>query len=78
MHDNLAESKYNNNNKDNSNAILNLERKINLATINIKSITESNMFVIPTNSTQSSCLQVIGVIPGQIITEKRIIPAKID
>lgn len=45
----------------------------------IKSIIDSNMFVIPTNSTTiSSCLQVIGVIPGQIITEKRIIPAKID
>jgi adenine deaminase len=48
-------------------------------TINIKSISDSNMFVIPANSTTtSSYLQVIGVIPGQIITEKRIIPAKID
>ncbi|HZA62806.1 MAG TPA: adenine deaminase [Nitrososphaeraceae archaeon] len=48
-------------------------------TMYIKSISDSNMFVIPTNSTTtSSCLQVIGVIPGQIITEKRIIPAKID
>ena len=48
-------------------------------TMYIKSISDSNMFVIPTNSTStSSCLQVIGVIPGQIITEKRIIPAKID
>jgi adenine deaminase len=50
-------------------------------TMYIKSISDSNMFVIPiTNSTttSSSCLKVIGVIPGQIITEKRIIPAKID
>ena len=48
-------------------------------TMYIKSISDANMFVIPTNSTTtSSCLQVIGVIPGQIITEKRIIPAKID
>jgi adenine deaminase len=47
-------------------------------TIYIKSINDSNMFVIPTNSTTSSRLQVIGVIPGQIITQKRIISAKID
>jgi adenine deaminase len=47
-------------------------------TMYIKSINDSNMFLIPTNSTTSSRLQVIGVIPGQIITQKRIIPAKID
>jgi adenine deaminase len=47
-------------------------------TMYIKSINDSNMFVIPTNSSTSSRLQVIGVIPGQIITQKRIIPAKID
>ena len=50
-------------------------------TMYIKSIRDSNMFVIPTTNsttTSSSYLQVIGVIPGQIITEKRIIPAKID
>ncbi len=51
-------------------------------TIHIKSVNDSNMLVIPTNSRttppSSSCLQVIGVIPGQIITQKRIIPAKID
>ena len=47
-------------------------------TIYIKSINDSNMFVIPTNSTTSSRLQVIGVIPGQIITQKRIISAKIN
>jgi adenine deaminase len=47
-------------------------------TIYIKSINDSNMFVIPTNSTTSSRLQVIGVIPSQIITQKRIISAKID
>jgi adenine deaminase len=47
-------------------------------TMYVKSINDPNMFVIPTNSTTSSRLQVIGVIPGQIITQKRIIPAKID
>jgi adenine deaminase len=61
----------NNNNSSSSSFLQN--------TMYIKSISDSNMFVIPTNSTStSSCLQVIGVIPGQIITEKRIIPAKID
>ena len=48
-------------------------------TMRIKSIDDPNMFVIPVNSlTSSSRLQVIGVIPGQIITQKRIIPAKVD
>ena len=54
--------------------------------MHIKSIDDPNMFVIPVNSvirrTSSSSsplhLQVIGVIPGQIITQKRIIPAKVD
>jgi adenine deaminase len=39
------------------------------------------MFMIPTNHNAKSSslgLNVIGVIPGQIITEKRIIPPKID
>jgi adenine deaminase len=49
-------------------------------TIHIKSIDDASMFVIPANSItrSSSRLQVIGVIPGQIITQKRIIPAKVD
>ena len=48
-------------------------------TMHIKSVDDPNMFVIPANSiTTSSRLQVIGVIPGQIITQKRIIPAKVD
>ncbi len=49
-------------------------------TIHIKSISNSNMFLIPppNSGSLSSCIQVIGVIPGQIITQKRIIPAKID
>jgi adenine deaminase len=50
-------------------------------TMDIKSVDDPNMFAIPANSittTSSSCLQVIGVIPGQIITQKRIIPAKVD
>jgi adenine deaminase len=62
----------NNNNSSSSSSFLQ-------NTMYIKSISDANMFVIPTNSTTtSSCLQVIGVIPGQIITEKRIIPAKIN
>jgi len=49
-------------------------------TIHIKSIDDASMFVIPANpiTRSSSRLQVIGVIPGQIITQKRIIPAKVD
>jgi adenine deaminase len=51
-------------------------------TMHIKSVDDPNTFVIPANSvTKSSsppCIQVIGVIPGQIITQKRIIPAKVD
>jgi adenine deaminase len=53
-------------------------------TMYIKSVNDLNMFMIPTNSatasssSSSSCLKVIGVIPGQIITQKRIIPAKSD
>ncbi|MDQ3836099.1 MAG: adenine deaminase [Thermoproteota archaeon] len=49
-------------------------------TIRIKSISDSNIFLIPppNSASPSSCIQVIGVIPGQIITQKRIIPAKID
>src|SRR5688572_25871782 len=49
-------------------------------TMHIKSIDDASMFVIPANSItrSSSRLQVIGVIPGQIITTKRIIPAKVD
>src|SRR5919206_2603931 len=48
-------------------------------TMHIKRVDDPNMFVIPANSTStSSLLQVIGVIPGQIITQKRIIQAKVD
>ena len=48
-------------------------------TIHIKSINDSSIFLIqPNSSSQSSRLRVIGVIPRQIITQKRIIPAKID
>ena len=38
------------------------------------------MFIIPANSTipSSSLLQMIGVVPRQIITQKRIIQARID
>src|SRR5919198_489694 len=51
-------------------------------TMNIKTVDNPNMFRITAKSnattTSSSMLQVIGVIPGQIITQKRIIQAKVD
>jgi adenine deaminase len=50
-------------------------------TMHIKSLDDPNMFMIPVNhnaKSSSSDLNVIGVIPGQIITQKRIIPPKID
>lgn len=49
-------------------------------TMHIKSIDDPNTFVIPANSVtpSSSRLQVIGIIPGQIITQKRIILPKVD
>jgi len=50
-------------------------------TMHIKSLDDPNMFMIPTNhnaKSSSSGLNVIGVIPGQIITQKRIISPKID
>ena len=54
-------------------------------TMNIKTLDNPNMFTIDapkstttTNTTTSPFLQVIGVIPGQIITQKRIIQAKLD
>jgi adenine deaminase len=49
-------------------------------TIHIKSISDSNIFLIPppNSGSPSSCIQVIGVIPGQIITQKRIIPPTLD
>jgi len=48
--------------------------------MNIKTVDDPNMFTITAKSTTkpSSLLQVIGVIPGQIITQKRIIRAKVD
>jgi adenine deaminase len=64
----------NNDNKNNNSSFSSFLQN----TMHIKSINKSDMFVIPTKSTTSSRLQVIGVIPGQIITQKRIIPAKID
>lgn len=50
-------------------------------TMHIKSLNDPNMFMIPTSHNVKSSvsgLNVIGVIPGQIITQKRIIPPKID
>ena len=49
-------------------------------TMHIKSIDDPNTFVIPANpvTPSSSRLQVIGIIPGQIITQRRIILPKVD
>jgi adenine deaminase len=51
-------------------------------TMHIRSLNEPSMFMIPANHNAaagtSSKLNVIGVIPGQIITQKRIISPKID
>jgi adenine deaminase len=54
-------------------------------TMHIRSLNDPNMFMIPTNhyaaassSSSSRGLNVIGVLPGQIITQKRVIPPKID
>lgn len=49
-------------------------------TMHIKSINDQNTFVIPVNSSTSSSsrVKVIGVIPGQIITQKLIITPTID
>jgi adenine deaminase len=49
-------------------------------TMYIKTLDDPNMFAIPAKSVRSSSflLQVIGVIPGQIITQKRIIQASMD
>jgi adenine deaminase len=51
-------------------------------TMHIWSLKEPSMFMIPANhnaaTATSSGLNVIGVIPGQIITQKRIISPKID
>lgn len=49
-------------------------------TMNIKSLEDPNMLAISTNSATPSSLmlQVIGVVPGQIITQKRILQAKVN
>jgi adenine deaminase len=65
----------NNNNHNNNSSLSSFLQN----SMYIKSVNDPNMFMIPTNSaTATSCLKVIGVIPGQIITQKRIIPAKSD
>jgi len=46
-------------------------------TINIKDF-DSSVFVVSIKSILSSNIQVIGVIPGQIITQKRIVKPKIE
>jgi adenine deaminase len=52
-------------------------------TMHIKALDDPNMFTIPAKSksvasSSSSSLLVIGVIPGQIITQKRIVEPKVD
>jgi len=50
-------------------------------TMHVETLDDPNMFIIPakpTTPSSSSLLQVIGVVPGQIITQKRIIQAKVD
>src|SRR5918994_1395717 len=72
---NETESVLNISNNNNNNSLSSFLQN----SMYIKSVNDSNRFWIPTNSTTtSSYLKVIGVIPGQIITQKRIIPAKLD
>jgi adenine deaminase len=47
-------------------------------TIHIKALDNQNMFTIPKSTTCSASLLVIGVIPGQIITQKRVIEPKVN
>ena len=50
-------------------------------TMRIKILNDPNIFIIPAKAripSSSSLLLVIGVIPGQIITQKRIIEPKLD
>src|SRR4029078_1940188 len=51
-------------------------------TMHIKTLDDPNMFTVPakakTANSSSLLLLVIGVIPGQIITQKRIIEPKVD
>jgi adenine deaminase len=47
-------------------------------TIHIKVLDDPNMFAIPKSTKCSTSLLVIGVIPGQIITQKRIIEPKVN
>jgi adenine deaminase len=76
----------NNNNSKNTVSIPSLSSSIlQQNTMHIKSLDDPNMFTIPAKPKQksksaaaSSSLFVIGVIPGQIITQKRIIEPKVD
>lgn len=49
-------------------------------TMHVKSLDNPNMFTIHTisNDVSSTLMQVIGVIPGQIITQKRTLPASVN
>ncbi len=68
----------NNNNNNNSSSSLSILQN----TMYIKALDDPNMFTIHaksiTSSSSSSSLLVIGVVPGQIITQKRIIEPKVD
>jgi adenine deaminase len=68
---------FDGNNNHNNNSLKSFMQN----TMHIKSLDDPSMFMIPTNhiaKSSSSGLNVIGIIPGQIITEKRIISPKID
>ena len=49
-------------------------------TMHVKSLDNPNMFTIHTisNDISSTLMRVIGVIPGQIITQKRTLPARVN
>jgi adenine deaminase len=44
----------------------------------VKSLENDDIFKIPLGLSRGLCIQVIGVTPGQIITEKRLLQAKLD
>ncbi len=46
-------------------------------TVNLKDL-DPNVFVVPFKSSSLQNIQVIGIIPGQIVTQKRIIKPRID
>jgi adenine deaminase len=70
----------NSNNKKNTDSSPSSSSILQKNTMNIKALDDPNMFTIPAKpkSKPASSLLVIGVIPGQIITQKRIIEPTLD